>query len=87
MEKVLLQFRHKGKPPDLLEAATLFGLSETEVDAEYGVIATDPEAGLYSMLINEAASHKVKAVFEARGAASDEGLFSNVRIEPTSDEY
>jgi hypothetical protein len=87
MEKVLLQFRHKGKPPDLLEAATLFGLSEADIDADYGVIATDPEAGLYSMLINETASRKVQAVFDARGAASDEGLFSNVRIEPTGNEY
>ena len=83
MEKVLLQFRHKGAAPTASEAAAMFDLSEKEVDAEFGVIATDPEHGLYTILIDETAVPRAQTRLDERGGASDEGIFANPRIEPT----
>jgi hypothetical protein len=81
MEKVILQFRQAGDEPTLAEVAARFGLTMQEVDQQYGVIATDPDAGLYTVLIDSKAGGKAQSKLDARGAAPDEGVFSNPRIE------
>lgn len=84
IEKVMLQFRHSGRAPTLAEAAAMFDLKPPEVDPSFGVIATDPGADLYTILIDPAAVPRAKARVVARGGGPEEGIFSSPRIEPTN---
>jgi len=79
----MLQFRRPGGTPSLEEAAEMFDLSRDEVDEQFGVVPTDPEAGLYTILIDAEAQAKAQARLDARDGDVAEGIFANVRIEPT----
>jgi hypothetical protein len=79
----MLQFHHEGGTPTLAEAMTLFGLAAGELDVSFGVIATDPDAGLYTVLVADAAAPRVQAALARRPAREAEGLYGNPRIEPT----
>jgi len=52
------------------------GLSEDEVDTEYGAIPIDPEHGKYALRVTPAAASRLL------GVSGVEGPFSNPRIEP-----
>ncbi len=82
METVMLQFRHQGLAPSLDEVRRLFDLGPGEVDAQFGVIATDPAAGIYTVLVASAATKRVEAVLATRSRDPAEGIFANPRIEP-----
>lgn len=82
MQTVMLQFRHKGQPPSLEDARRLFGLKPGEIDTAFGVIAVDPREGIYTVLVAETASERVRAVFASRPPDPVEGVFANTRIEP-----
>lgn len=82
METVLLQFKHHGSMPTLEEVRRLFHLEADEIDTQFGVIATDPTEGIYTVLVNAKASQRVQAVLDTRPPHPGEGIFSNPRIEP-----
>ena len=56
--------------------AVRLGLEPGEIDAEFGVVAIDPDNHLYTVLVEERASERVA------GQPGVEGPFSNPRIEP-----
>jgi hypothetical protein len=82
MEAVLLQFKHPGAKPTIDDVIRLFDLQVSEVDVEFGIIATDPEAGLYTVLVASAAQNRVIAALARRQPDAAEGIFSNTRVEP-----
>ena len=79
----MLQFHHVGAAPDLDLVARLFGIQVHELEAAFGVIATDPDAGLYTVLVDDAALPAVRRALRGRPAHPAEALFSNPRVEPT----
>jgi hypothetical protein len=79
----MLQFHHAGAAPSLAEAGALFGLAPDELDAAFGVVATDAAAGLFTVLVADAAAPRVQAALAGRPAHPGEGLFGNPRVEPT----
>jgi hypothetical protein len=52
------------------------GLGDEEVDADYGLVAIDPEEGRYAILVEESASARVAK------KPGVEGPFANPPIEP-----
>lgn len=82
METAMLQFSHPDGEPTLDQVARLFGIPRTALDDDFGVIATDPEAGLYTVLVDTAVGPQVETVLARRPKTDGEGLFSNPRIEP-----
>ncbi|WP_086618962.1 hypothetical protein [Erythrobacter tepidarius] len=82
MDTVMLQFRHRGMAPGLDEVAALFGLAPGEIDATFGVIATDPAEGLYTVRIDVRGADRVRAALAQRPADPAEGLFANPPIAP-----
>ncbi len=81
MNKVFYNLTWKNGPPTLQEVCEKYGLRLDEVDAEFGVIAIDPEADLYTILVDETASWRIGG----QGGSDAEGWqgpFSNPRIEP-----
>lgn len=82
MQTVMLQFKHHGSAPSVDEVCRLFDLKSDEIEFEFGVIATDPAEGIYTVLIAANASKRVEAVLAARPHDPAEGIFANPRIEP-----
>ena len=58
------------------KVAERLGLRPEEIDAEFGVVAIDPENHLYTVLVDEQASARVAA------QPGVSGPFANPRIEP-----
>jgi len=79
----LLQFRHDGDAPTLADVLSAFALDAPDVDAGYGVVATDPAAGLYVVRVAARAADKLRAALAARPPDPAEGVFADPRIEPT----
>ena len=82
MDTLLLQFRHKGPAPSVSEVIHLFNLKASEIDRPFGVVATDPAEGLYTVLIDARAADRVKAVLATRPPDPAENLFANPKVEP-----
>jgi len=82
METVMLQFKHQGSVPSVDEICRLFDLKTDEVDTQFGVIATDADEGIYTVLVAAKASKRVEAMLVARPRDPAEGIFANPRIEP-----
>jgi hypothetical protein len=83
METVMLQFKHQGSaPPSVDEVRRLFDLEADEIDTPFGVIATDPAEGIYTVLVAAKASKRIEAVLANRVRDPAEGIFANPRIEP-----
>ena len=82
MQSVMFQFKHQGLAPSLGDVCRLFNIKSDEIDAEFGVIATDPNNGIYTVLIDAKASERVESVLATRPKDPAEGIFSNPRIEP-----
>jgi hypothetical protein len=82
LDKLILQFRHSGSAtPSVDEVARIFGIKPEDLDSDYGVIATDPSARLYTVLVNTSTEPKIKAALAQRPKYPDEGLFGNPRVE------
>lgn len=82
METVMLQFKHEGGVPSIDEAARLFNLDVSEIDADFGVIATDPENDFYTILVDAQASQRANEALAKRSGDAGEGLFANPPIDP-----
>ena len=63
-----------GDPPTLADVSRLLGVAVAALDRTFGVVAIDPKAGLYTVLVDE-------TVAGAR-APGTSGPFANPRIEP-----
>ncbi len=82
MQTVMLQFKHQGSAPSVDEVRRLFNLEADEIDTQFGVVATDPTEGLYTVLVAATASKRIEAVLNTRTRDAAEGIFANPRIEP-----
>jgi hypothetical protein len=78
----LLQFHHPGGAPQLREVLALFGLDPADVDAEFGVVATDPAAGLFVVRVENRGLEEARAALARRAPHPGEGLFSDPPVEP-----
>ena len=78
----MLQFHHPGDPPTLDDVRAAFGLDEADIDAEFGVVATDPAADLYVVRVAEGARASIDAALARRPKHPAEGLFADPRVEP-----
>lgn len=71
-------------PPEdasLETAMAQLGLVAEEVDAEFGLVPLDPDAGTYALLVAQEAGERVTAA-ETAGEPGVRGPFSNPVIEP-----
>jgi hypothetical protein len=80
--KALVRFKYVGPPPSLAEAANALGVLVEELDAAYGVTPIDAAAGLYSVLVNDAAAARAEAALNAREKDPAEGVYENPQGEP-----
>jgi hypothetical protein len=78
---MMVQLHLPGGQPSLAEAAAALGLAAAELDAEFGVIATDPDRGLYAVRVAADAAARAEQALNARGVGGAEGLFSDPPIE------
>ena len=74
--KVMLTLEFENGQPSLEQARETLGLTEDEIDADFGVVGVSPKENLYAVLVDEGA-----AAAAARGGRSS-GPFSNPKIEP-----
>lgn len=77
MQTVMFQF-YSATEPTLAEVAQRFGLGLSQLDAQFGVIATSRAEGLFTVLV--AASEYTR--LSGQPSSPGEGAFSNPRIEP-----
>lgn len=83
MTDLLVQFRMlmpSQKTPSIEEVCRYFEISDDWLDQDFGVIATDPDDGLYTILVSAEAATKLEAIL---GQDDDPatGVFSNVKNE------
>ena len=61
-------------------AARRLGVAVACLDPDYGVVPTDPDTGLYAVMLRAALADAVAA--RLTGGDPAEGVFANPRIEP-----
>jgi hypothetical protein len=76
MSKVLLSVTRPPSEASLAAVKRDLGLSDEEIDAEFGVVNIDPKADRYAVLVEESAAERVGK------QPGVEGPFANPRIEP-----
>jgi hypothetical protein len=77
--KSMVQFRYEGAPPSLEEVAERFHLKTSEIDDSFGIIVTDPEDRLATILVPNEVAEKLSKEFAEEGGP--QGVFGDVRIE------
>ena len=82
MDGLMIQLTLPGAEPTLAEAAAALGLDPGELDPEFGVIATDPDRGLYAIQVRAEAGERARKAIEARNIGGAEGIFSNPQMTP-----
>lgn len=78
MAQVMVNIQSAAGAPSMEAIKQRFGLSDAEIDPAFGVVAVDPEAGLFTVRVDERAAGKL-------GSTADwtiEGPYSNPRIAP-----
>ena len=83
MTHLMLQFHHEGGRPSLEQVREEFGLTPGDLDESFGVTPTDPNAGVYVVLVTPEGAEKARARLAGRPHHPLEGVFGNPRIEPT----
>jgi hypothetical protein len=76
MSKVLMNVTRAPSDASLDAVKRDLGLTDEEIDDEFGVVSIDPAGNRYAILVEEAAAERVG------DQAGVEGPFSNPRIEP-----
>jgi hypothetical protein len=79
-EFVLVQLVLAPGPATPEAAARRLGVTVADLDTGYGVVPTDPDAGLHAVMLRAALADKVAARLAVGDPA--EGVFANPRIEP-----
>ena len=64
----------------LHDAAAKLGVPVSALDSAYGVVPTDPAAGLFAVMVDKA--HSRRAANKLGMAPDDEGIFANPPIAP-----
>ena len=82
MGRTMLQFHHPGGPPPLPAVLAAFDLGLGDVDEGFGVVATDPQAGLFVIQVEDRALEKVRTALAQRPPHPAEGLFGDPHVEP-----
>lgn len=67
-----------GGPPTVKQLCERYGLSRSDLDADFGVVEVDPERSLYTVLVDEKAAARV----DPAQASGWSGPMSNPPIEP-----
>lgn len=81
MNKLLLQFKHKDGAPTIKDACNLFDLKVDEIDAQFGIIETDPIEKLYTMRVSSEAKERIEKKLKNNQSDPAEGIFSDSHIE------
>jgi hypothetical protein len=76
MPKVMLSFRDD-TAPSLEQIKQRLGLSDEEIDLQFGLIEIDPDAHEYTILVEDSAAARITGRPEWKG-----GAFSNPKIAP-----
>jgi hypothetical protein len=76
MSKLLLSVTRDPSEASLAAVKRDLGLSDEEIDAEFGIVEIDPEGHRYAVLVEESAAERVGK------QPGVEGPFANPRIEP-----
>jgi hypothetical protein len=76
MAGVMVTLRLEPEQANLDAVRQLLGLTAEEVDPAFGVVNISPAEHLYTILVDEAAAHRVA------DAEPVEGVYGNPRIEP-----
>ena len=82
MQKVMLQFKYPSSTPSIGDVCELFDIKPQEIDSQFGVIETDRNENLYTVLIDATATTRVKAVLATRPSDPAENVFANPQVEP-----
>ncbi len=83
--KVMVQFHYRGNTaPDLQAVAQRFGVAVSDIDNDFGVIVTDPDAHLATILVTRDVADIIEPHLNVAGqdASAGEGVFGDVRIAP-----
>ena len=78
MAKVLMSIETSAAPPTPESVRRRFALGANELDAAFGVVPVDPDAGIYTVRVEEAALPRMGS----RGGWVVSGPFSDPRIAP-----
>ena len=76
--KVMLTIEAPDHPPTIAALRSRYRLRKGEIDEEFGVVEIDPQAHLYTVLVDPAAAAKI----QPSAGWKVEGPFSNPKIEP-----
>ncbi len=78
MAKVLMTIETAAEPPTPESIRRRYALAEGDVDPAFGVVPVDPDAGIYTVMVEEAAAPRLSS----GGGWTVRGPFSNPRISP-----
>jgi hypothetical protein len=78
MSKVMVSIQSRESPPQFEEVKTRYGLTDDEIDPQFGVVEIDPVDGTYAILVEETAAEKITD----RPGWTVQGPYSNPTIEP-----
>lgn len=81
-EWMMFQFRHPGPAPALSDVEKRFAFAAGDVDREAGVSVTDPQEGLYVVMVRPSAVAKIERSLARAPKDPAVGVFGNPRIEP-----
>jgi hypothetical protein len=82
---MMVQFHHEGAgpAPSIEEAAARLDVPPEALDRGFGVIATDPDERLFTVLIGSDAADRAMAALRRHGPGHPaEGLFGDTKIAP-----
>ena len=78
MAKIMMTIQSKSGPPTLEAVRARYGLTDDEIDPQFGVVEIDPADGSYVIHVEEAAAAKITD----GGDWKVQGPYSNPRIAP-----
>jgi hypothetical protein len=69
MAKVMMAVGTAGRSPSVEDIKRQFNLDDDEIDPDFGVVEIDPDAHLYTVLVEEQASTKIQPTRESKDCA------------------
>ena len=81
MTKMLINITWKEGEPTVDQICEKYGIDPQAIDDDFGVIEIDPEANLYTLLVDQTAAQLARKAL-GEDETNFEGPFSNARIEP-----